>query len=255
MKTRAAIILCAMLLLFTGSLYADNENSLREFFYQGNICYSDNDLKAAVSSYKKALSFGYESGPLYYNLGNAHFKNGELGNAIICYLRASRLSPNDPDIKSNLAHARSLIEGGVVTISRPWFIRFFVNTTNLISLNRATSISIIFYLLLCVAIIAAVCLKRFRRIFTIFSIIVSVLLGVSIFTFAVKYKKQLIQKDAVVIKQEINSRFEPLDNATTFFTLYEGEVVQVVAPNGDWLKIKRLDGKQGWVKKSDIDLL
>jgi len=255
MKARFAIILCVILFVFAGSLSAADENRLREFFYQGNTYYSDNNLEAAISSYKKALGFDYESGPLFYNLGNAYFKNGELGNAIICYLRANRLTPNDPDIRSNLAHARSLIEGGIVTLSRPWFIRFFVNAANLISLNSVTIISISLYLLLCIAIIIAVRLKRFRRIFTMLSIIISVLLAISVLIFAVKFKAQVIQKDAVVIKQEVQSKFEPLDNATTFFTLYEGEMIRVIAPNGDWLKIKRLDGKQGWVKRSDIDLL
>jgi tetratricopeptide (TPR) repeat protein len=255
MKARFAIILCVILFVFAGSLYADKENSLREFFYHGNICYSDNNLKAAISSYKKALDSGYESGPLFYNLGNAYFKNGELGNAIICYLRASRITPNDPDIRSNLAHARSLIEGGVVSLRRPWFIRFFVKAADLLSINRAAAISISFYLLLCIAVIIAVCLKRFRRMFTILSIIISILLAASVLIFAAKFKAEVIQKNAIVIKQETHSKFEPLGNATTFFTLYEGEMVQVIAPNGDWLKIRRLDGKQGWVKKSDIDLL
>lgn len=255
MKMRFMIILYIILFMSAGCAYADKESNLKKFFYEGNVYYSDNDLQEAINCYKKALSHGYESSPLYYNLGNAYFKNGDLGRAIICYLRAERLTPNDPDIKTNLAHARSLIEGGLINPRRPWLIRLFVKVTGLFSLNRITSISIFIYILLCVVIIIAVYLKRFRKIFAILSIMILILLTISLLVFTVKFRKQAIRKDAIVIKEESDSRFEPLDNATTFFTLYEGEAIEVIAVNGDWLKIRRPDGKQGWVKKSDIELL
>jgi len=255
MKARLAIILCLLLLVFASCAYAQNEDNVRELFYQGNIYYSDNDLEEAINSYQKALNCGYESGALYYNLANAYFKNSELGKAIICYLRASRLTPNDPDIRSNLAHARSLIQGGMINPRSPWFMRFFLRFTNLFSLNRITSIAISLYLTLCVLIIIGIYLKRYRRFFTSIDIIIAIFLAISILVFGVKFKEQVIERHAIVIKQETDSRFEPLDNATTFFTLYEGEKVQVVTSNGEWFKIRRSDGKQGWVKRSDIELV
>lgn len=255
MKTRFAIILCILGLILIGSVYAQKDSNLKELFYQGNIYYADNDLNEAIDSYNKALSCGYDSSPLYYNLGNAYFKNGDLGKAIISYLRASRIDPNDPDIRSNLAHARSLIQGGLVSLRKAWLVRSFTNLTNLFSLNTITFISIFFYILLCVTIIIAVYLKQYKKVFTLLYIIITVILAIALLIFAVKFKDQVIQKNAIVIEQETDSKFEPLDNATTFFTLYEGEEIRVIALNGDWLKIRRSDGKQGWVKKTDIELI
>ncbi len=255
MMRRFLVTLSVFLFLFVGFSYADDKDGLRELFYQGNIYYSDNNLQDAIDSYNKALNCGFESSPLYYNLGNTYFKNGNLGKAIICYLRASKINPGDPDIRSNLAYARSLIQGGLISIKKPWLIRSFLKLTSLFSLNKITSISIFLYILLCVVIITGLYLKLFKKTFIFLYILITIMLAGSLTIFAVKFRAEVTRKDAIVIKRETDSKFEPLDNATTFFTLYEGEEVQVIATNGEYFKIKRSDGKQGWVKKTDIELI
>src|SRR4029077_19623718 len=49
---------------------------------------------------------GHESGPVYFNLGNAYFRAGNPGRAILNYERARRLMPRDPDLHANLGFAR-----------------------------------------------------------------------------------------------------------------------------------------------------
>ncbi len=44
---------------------------------------------------------------LFYNLGNAYYKQGDHGRAILNYRRAQQLAPRDPDIEANLALARA----------------------------------------------------------------------------------------------------------------------------------------------------
>ncbi|MBN3037782.1 MAG: SH3 domain-containing protein, partial [Candidatus Omnitrophica bacterium] len=60
---------------------------------------------------------------------------------------------------------------------------------------------------------------------------------------------------AVVVIEYSDCKFEPFDDATTHFTLYEGESVITGTQKGEWIKIKRLDGKQGWIKQRDIEFL
>jgi hypothetical protein len=48
-------------------------------------------------------------------------------------------------------------------------------------------------------------------------------------------------------------KFEPRDEATTYFDLSEGNQVKVLRTEGVWAKIKRLDGKEGWVLKDNIE--
>ena len=63
--------------------------------------YEKGDYKAAIREYNKILDTGYESGELYYDLGNSYFKDGRLGMAVLSYERARNLMPRDGDLESN----------------------------------------------------------------------------------------------------------------------------------------------------------
>src|SRR5205814_513210 len=77
-------------------------------FYQGNAAYKAGDYAGAAGAYERLLNAGLASGPLYFNLGNAYFKNGHVGQAILNFERAHRLMPRDPDVRANLAYAAEI---------------------------------------------------------------------------------------------------------------------------------------------------
>ena len=53
---------------------------------------------------------GWDRAALHYNLGNAEFRDGRLGYAMLHWERALRLRPGDPEARANLALARSLLD-------------------------------------------------------------------------------------------------------------------------------------------------
>jgi tetratricopeptide (TPR) repeat protein len=77
-------------------------------FFHANALYKDGQYDAAVQEYEQLLQSGRTSGNLYFNLGNAYFKAGKKGKAIVNYERARRLIPGDPDLRANLEYAQSL---------------------------------------------------------------------------------------------------------------------------------------------------
>lgn len=90
---------CAPLL---GSAPADK-------FAAGNSAYAEADYEAAIGFYAEALEHT-QSAPLHYNLGNANFKAGNIGHAILHYEKARALTPGDPDIAGNLRFVRNHAE-------------------------------------------------------------------------------------------------------------------------------------------------
>lgn len=60
-----------------------------------NTAYVNADYPAATEGYERLLGEGYESAQLYLNLGNAYFKRGMNGRAILNYRKALRLAPGD----------------------------------------------------------------------------------------------------------------------------------------------------------------
>ena len=114
-------LVCLLCLLFSLSAFCalSNEESttlLREAercFDDGNEAAAVNHEHAiecwrkAVSRYEKVIKEGkIVNGALYYNLGNAYFRLGDMGNAIANYRRAERLIPRDANVQKNLAYAR-----------------------------------------------------------------------------------------------------------------------------------------------------
>ena len=83
------------------------EPSAPEMMAVANQRFERGEFAEAAQQYEALIGLGYRDAALYYNLGNAYMEDGDLGRAILYYLRAEELSPRDPDIVANLALARS----------------------------------------------------------------------------------------------------------------------------------------------------
>jgi tetratricopeptide (TPR) repeat protein len=63
----------------------------------------------AAQIYEQLAAQGVQDSGLFYNLGNAYYQLGDLAQAIVSYERAAQLAPRDPDVRTNLALARSQV--------------------------------------------------------------------------------------------------------------------------------------------------
>ena len=91
MKSRFGNI-CAVLVLFSMPAIAGSA----EDFATANRSYADGDYAGARRGYERALADGPRVNVLY-NLGNACFRQGELGRAALEYERVLALQPRHPD--------------------------------------------------------------------------------------------------------------------------------------------------------------
>ena len=253
MKIKPILLFLVFIFIFITQSECNTPDQARALFYKGNTYYNEEKFQDAVSQYEQALKSGFESGPLYYNLGNAYFKSGSLGKAILNYSRAKRLMPRDADLISNLTFARSLVKGGVLALQRMFISHLFFTFADLFSLNTLALYSSILYFVLSVLIIFFILMPRLRKIMSYTVVLCAILFIISLSLFSAQYNAIVVQKEAIVVSEKTDSKFEPFADATTFFTLYEGEEVNVVASEKGWVKIQRLDGKQGWVKESDVE--
>ena len=150
-----------------------------------------------------------------------------MGKSILNYLRAQRLIPDDPDLKSNLAYAKSLIKSRGIVSKRNWFRRLFLGLVEKVNLDDITLFTTALYFIFSALVIIAIIVKESRRIFIYIRAGTLALLIVCVVLFSAQFYKTVIQKEAIVITQTSNCKFEPFDEATTFFTLYEGEKVVI----------------------------
>ncbi|PIY34620.1 MAG: hypothetical protein COZ08_00910, partial [Bacteroidetes bacterium CG_4_10_14_3_um_filter_42_6] len=64
---------------------------------------------SALLVYDQVAGQGLQSAQLFYNMGNAHFKNNNVPAAILFFEKARKLAPSDENIQYNLSVANSMI--------------------------------------------------------------------------------------------------------------------------------------------------
>lgn len=77
---------------------------------QADSAYNSEDYRSAIELYNRAIAQDGVGTDIYYNLGNAYFRNDNLGKAVVSYERALRLDPTNADARHNLEFVRSRIQ-------------------------------------------------------------------------------------------------------------------------------------------------
>lgn len=82
---------------------------------------SPDDYRESAHVLESILEDGYRNGAVYYNLGNAYFRAGEYGRAILNYRKAKPYRPRDPYLIANLEQALAAAPGRLPEVSPPWW--------------------------------------------------------------------------------------------------------------------------------------
>ncbi|MFH0732312.1 MAG: BatD family protein [Candidatus Omnitrophota bacterium] len=224
-------------------------------FIKANSLYQQEKFEQSIAEYEDIAGAGFESANVYYNLGNAYFKIGSVGRAVLNYERAKRLAPGDEDLRTNLEYAKSLIVDKSMQETAPWFIKAVNTIPERFSADGFCALILLVNILVFVLLTLSLFRMRATRFFTF---IIATLVIIYIGSFAVLIRKVSVinnNQEAIMLVPETDCRFGPLDNATTHFKLYEGSKIMILKSEGPWSKIKRFDGKIGWVKKDFYEVL
>jgi len=189
-------------------------------FNRANVYYEQANYDEAIKQYDGILKSGWESGNLYYNLGNCYFKKGELGKAILNYEKARRLIPLDKDLESNYEYARSLIQGAEITSQKSFLPRMLSSMFEKFTVDSLTILLSILYILILIIVLLGFFFRQFKKQALVFSIILGLFFIVSLV--GLKGQASGLNKEAIIVVEQIDAKFEPMDKATTHFTLYEG---------------------------------
>lgn len=224
-------------------------NTPGALFYQANIYYQEGKYEAAVKGYQGLIDLGWESGNLYYNLGNSYFKEGELGLAVLSYEKARGFIPNDSDLRSNYDYTLQLLNLEPRLFGN-WFEKTVYALFQAMTIDSLTIFLFFIYIILIVFLISGLFFGKLKR----FSgLVICTLIPLFVLSaYALNRKINYLNKFAVVVSREADAKFEPLENATTYFKLNEGARVEIVERAGDWYKVRRFDNKLAWVKKDAL---
>ena len=245
-----------MVLLLSLSAWA-NVAEVDYLFQKANEAYRAEQYQRADSLYRAILSKGYENGTLYYNLGNCAYKLGNIGEAVLFYRKALKLNPHDDDAAKNLKIARLKVLDKIELPPRFFLLKWWDALIHNWHFTAYGKLALAFWWILFLAAGVWVVVKRealrqwMRRLAMFAGILFLLTAGLGYAAYTAQVEKQ----QGVVIADVLTARSAPEEHATELFVIHAGTELSVLEKRQGWLKIRLLDGKEGWVPANAVGII
>jgi len=233
-----------VLLLACGPLWARAADYAASFD-AANRLYAEGKFQEALAAYGKIIQAGQASAAVYFNLGNAFFKAGQIGRAIIAYEHAKELGARDPDVLANLQFARNQVQGPTVAPGKlgQWLGR--------LSLNEWTVLAAVLVWLWFLLLILPQWQPRLRSSLRAWLVSLGVGAALVCACLATRYYELRLQPTAVIISNEATLHQAPLADSPDAGTVHDGAELRVLDQKNDWLQVSTGSRRIGWVRRED----
>jgi tetratricopeptide (TPR) repeat protein len=215
-------------------------------FEAANTLYYEGKFAEAASAYEKLAQPGQASPALFFNLGNAFFKSGQIGRAIAAYRQAEALTPRDPDVRANLQFARNQVQGPTLSASRwqHWLARLTLNEWSLLA---AAALWLWFLLLALLQWRPA--LNRPLRGYVAGLGLGTLFLCVCL---AANWRQNRSASTAIVIAPDAVVHHGPLEASPNAFTVHDGAELRILDEKDDWLQVSTDPQRVGWIRRDQM---
>ena len=233
---------------------ADDAEALWE---AANTAYVNGAYRRAAEGYEAILALGRHSAKLYYNLGNAYFKAGRTGQAILCYRRALRLSPGNDDIRYNLEVAGENTKDHIEAVPEFFLTTWMRAVRNVMSSAAWTVLSLAaLAAMLALALVYLLASRISARKAGFYGMVAALAIFAAATSFAAAGRREMVDRsEAVVMSSSVSVKSSPDNSATDLFVLHEGTTVKVTGRLDEWCEIAIADGTKGWVKSRQIEVI
>ncbi len=233
----ALIVLVAPLTVHS----AEPTAALQNQFVRAQQAYDEGRVQEAITLYEHILSQGYYAHELFYNLGNALYRSGDVGAAALSYRRAQYLKPRDEDTRYNLYYVMQragAIYSAPTRLERIWFT---------LSRNEWTALAVGLYWLIAGIVAYATLTYNWST-----RILRSLAMGLALIVLSASgiwYWASLEhQPEVVILEPDQEALFGPLEGSTAHYAVPEGSIARVTGDSDIWYRID-VDGQTGWIRK------
>ena len=242
-------------LLFMAALLLSFVSASAQTKAEADSAYVQERYEQAISLYNKLLETG-ASASVYYNLGNAYYRTGDMAHAILAYERAYLMEPGDADIRFNLQLARTKTIDKIVPESEMFFITWFRQMIDWDSADQWGRSVVVCFALFVVSLLLYFFAGRMLWRKVGFGVgVCTLILAVLFHIFAYQQQqKLLVRTHAIVMSSSLTVKSTPSISGTDLFVLHEGTKVEITDDTmKDWKEIRLADGKVGWVPVKTIE--
>jgi tetratricopeptide (TPR) repeat protein len=211
--------------------------------------------RESAEAYATLIASGVRNGSVYYNLGNAYYRLGDIGRAILAYRRAELYEPHDPELRANLQTARSLRANQIEVPARSRLIENLLFWQAHTSTRGRVVFAAVVFTLAWVFLIA--------RLFAARRWLVGLFLGcialsaISAASAGRQMHRQRTHPAGVILAQDVVARTGNGESYQPKFEekLQPGVEFTLLERRGDWLRIRLPNGEQGWIRADTAETL
>ena len=254
-----AVILIMM--IFSNNINSQENKDFSDFedkFTEANNLYNNSKYEKSIEIYFQILDSGIHSAELYYNLGNSFYKLNDIANSILFYEKSLKLDPTDKDVINNLKMVNNAIIDDIAKIPESFINIQLSKLSNNFSYSTWGLISIIFSFLFLLIFVIYFFSKEpiIKRTSFALLFILSLLIGSTLKISLDSYEKNHLEKYAIIFSSKIEIKAEPNMRSENLLTLHMGTKVKIINTfNDEWLKIKLVNGQEGWISKNEIKII
>lgn len=245
-------ILISIILLLGIQSFSQNTQVLAD---SAEVYFKNGEYQKTIETYEKIVAAGEESAALFYNLGNAYYKNRNIPLAIVNYERARVLAPTDEDVIFNLRIAKTQTVDKIESVPMFFLSDWYNSATGLFSTNIWAYLSV-FTFLFSLSLLLFYFFSRSVRLKKLTFLSAALLLMISLLSMASSYNQKGLNYDrsfAIITNPSVNIKSSPDENSTSLFILHSGTKLQVLDQIQDWYKVKIENGETGWIKLEDVE--
>lgn len=257
-KSLRKVATVVILLLSLGSSMNIQAKDLDSLWTAGVQAYTDGKFADASTAWTSIEESGQKSAKLYYNLGNAWFKQGNYPKAILNYERALRLDPSYSDARYNLEFTGNFVQDKIEPV--PEFILKSV-ARKVCYVMSSNVWAVIFLVLLAAALMMGLLFllgsSVGKRRAGFYCGIVLLLLSAGALSFSAWQKSDSMKTDTAIVMSPVSSvKSSPSSGSSKdLFVIHEGTKVTILDEVGSWKNISLADGRQGWLPAADLEVI
>lgn len=226
--------------------------------------YNKEDYQNAITLYEKSLN---EEGPdaeTYYNLGNAFYRSGKIGKAVLSYERALKLDPTHQDSRINLEFVRSKIED-LPEDDSAFLSQLHSGIVHSLHPNSWAVVSAILFgiFLICVALYIFSPNVLVRKWGFFGGLVILIFFIYALFTTLTSVSEAKSHDEAIVIVPTTYLSSTPRAQTGTDKTvaIHEGTKVEIVdsistpddPTSSKWYNVKINNSSKAWLKSADVE--
>lgn len=230
---------------------------VEELFAQANKLYLDQSYEKSAETYEKLIASGKIAPEVYFNLGNAYYKAGNIAPAILNYERAKNLRPSDPDILYNLRMANLATIDKIEPVPQLFYEKWWYDFVNEGSMNKRAVIGVLlFWIAFALSAIYLFSKSVSVKKLSFYGAMMFVLAGT--FTCYLTYLQNRHLNNhmaAVIFSSSAYAKSSPDEKSANLFLLHAGTRIEVLDELSGWKKIRIANGNEGWIESGAIEII